>query len=79
MNNETEHTTTQPSNGPVVVDLGKKKKKAVKSLKRGEGELVEDISRAISELQQSGVVSPSAAPVVVIVEKKPKQCWDTWM
>jgi len=63
-NNETEGTST------VVLDLGKQKSKRVKQLRKGKGRLMEDVYDAIEELQESGVISAGAQPVVVIVERK---------
>ena len=33
---------------PIVLDLGKKKKKLIKALKRGEGKLMEDVASKVS-------------------------------
>lgn len=79
MTDATANSTSSTVNGPVIVDLGKKKSKAIKRLKRGEGALMDDVNKALAELSSSGVVSNGASPVVVIVEKKPQQVWDTWM
>lgn len=66
--------------GPVIVDLGKKKKKEVKALRRGEGQLMDDVRDAIDELASSGTVANGSQPVIVIVESKPKSAaWSEWL
>jgi len=60
---------------PIVVDLGKKKKKEIKALKRGEGELAAEVQSAIADIKESlGAESASKEliPVVVVYKKKPK-------
>lgn len=66
--------------GPVIVDLGKKKKKEVKALRQGEGKLMNDVRDAVEELASAGTVANGAQPVIVIVESKPKKtAWTDWM
>jgi len=61
---------------PVIIDLGKQKKKRVKRLRKGYGRLAEDVADAIDELKASGVVAGEAQPVIVVVrEKKKKKGW----
>jgi hypothetical protein len=52
---------------PVVVDLGIKKPKLLKQLRRGKGKLIADVKRCIDELVASGAVSGAIQPVVVVV------------
>ena len=66
-------------NAPVVIDLGKKKKKVVKLLKKGQGQLMDDVRDAMDELSSAGTVDKNAQPVIIIVESKPKQSWTSWM
>ena len=68
------------SRAPVIVDLGKKRKKAVKSLRRGQGKLMEDVHSAVDELKSSGTVAKDAQVLIVVVESKAKKaswtsCW----
>jgi hypothetical protein len=58
-------------NVPVVIDLGKKSRKGVKALRRGEGPLLKEVIDAIEELKAAGTVSASAQPVIVVVRQKP--------
>lgn len=63
----------QGGNDPIIIDLGKQKKKRVKRLRKGRGRLMGDISLAMQELQEEGVVKEGAQPVLVIVREKRKQ------
>lgn len=63
---------TENSLSPVIVDLGKKKRGDVKALRRGEGQLMDDVKDAINELSATGTLANGAQPVIVVVERKPK-------
>ena len=65
-------TTARPSISatPVVVDLGKQRRKRVKQLRRGEGRLMDEINASIEELRIAGGLGADAQPVVVIVREK---------
>ena len=58
---------------PILIDLGKKKRKSVKKLRRGSGPLMRAVSDAISELQSSGSVDGAGQDVVVIIREKRKR------
>lgn len=68
----TPRTSTAQSDAPVIIDLGKHKKKRVRELREGGGRLLDEVRGAIGELQRAGRVSSSAQPVVVVVVEKPK-------
>jgi hypothetical protein len=57
-------------NAPVVLDLGKRRRKQVKQLRRGEGKLLDDINGAVEELRTAGTLSAVGQPVIVIVREK---------
>ena len=65
--------------GPVIIDLGRKKRKAVKLLRKGQGKLMDDVRDAIDELSSAGTVKEGAQPVIIIVERRPKEGWSSWM
>lgn len=67
------------NSGPVVIDLGKKKRKAVKLLRKGQGKLMDDVRDAIDELTSAGTMKGDPQPVIVIVERRPKAGWTSWM
>jgi len=58
---------------PVVIDLGKKKKKDVRKLRKGSGKLMDRVATCIHELKTNGKIAPTAQPVVVIVRPRPKK------
>jgi hypothetical protein len=57
---------------PIVLDLGKHKRKSVKQLRRGEGKLLNEALESIQELQRVGTIPQSAQPVILIVREKSK-------
>ena len=61
---------------PIIVDLGKVKRKKAKQLKKGEGPLMDQINDVIKEVQsQAGDQLPDSGPqpVIVLYEKKEKK------
>jgi hypothetical protein len=60
---------------PVVVDLGKTKKKDLRALKRGEGKLMEDIHRVMQEIRanSTALAGKDLVPVVILYRKPPKR------
>lgn len=60
---------------PVVIDLGKQKKRAVKELEQGGGPLAELVERALAQATAgNGAVDPaSVLPVVLLYKKKSKK------
>jgi hypothetical protein len=68
--NEAGRTEAPVIRDAVVVDLGEKKAKLVKQLRRGKGKLFADVKRCIDELAASGVVSGAIQPVVVVVSEQ---------
>jgi len=62
------------SAAPIVVNLGKKTKKAIKKLKKGEGKMVEEIQLAMSEVRARLPEADKGkllVPVVMFCERKP--------
>jgi hypothetical protein len=68
--NDLSRTEATVIRDPVVVDLGIKKAKLLKQLRRGKGKLITDVKRCIDELVASGVVSGAIQPVVVVVGER---------
>jgi hypothetical protein len=52
---------------PLIVDLGKKRRKLVRQLLDGEGKLLDEVGGAIAELKAAGTIEASAQPVIVVV------------
>lgn len=61
---------TGSGQGTVIVDLGKKSKKAIKRLRKGEGKLMDEVNQCIKDLRESNKISGSAQPVVIVVREK---------
>jgi hypothetical protein len=58
---------------PVVVELGRKKRKQIKKLRRGTGPLMDDLQELLEKLRASGTLAAGATPVFMIVKQKPKR------
>jgi len=69
-----EKKKSEPSKtlGPIIVDLGKRRRKDIKQLRQGTGELVDEVSECLQELVASGSVSADAQPVILIIREKQK-------
>ena len=63
---------TSETKAPIIIDLGKQRRKRVKDLRRGTGRLAEEVNDCIRELQASGSISSTAQPVVIVVQQKRK-------
>ena len=77
-----------PSATPIVIDLGKKKKKFIKDLKRGQGKLMAEVMAAINEVRiglGEEANNQQVAPVVLIYKQKRKRrkggrnMWFPWV
>jgi hypothetical protein len=58
---------------PVVLDLGKAKKKLIKALKQGEGKLMEDVAHTMEAVRSNlgaEVEGKVLVPVVIVYERK---------
>lgn len=55
---------------PVIIDLGKHRRKRIKGLRKGTGSLTEEVSGCIEELKASGAIAANAQPVIVVVREK---------
>lgn len=68
---------------PIVIDLGKVKRKQVKRLKRGEGPLLEEVQQVVAGVRESlgdEAEGKELLPVVVLYRrrrKRPKSLF-TW-
>lgn len=55
---------------PVVLDLGKQRRKRIRELRRGEGRLMDEVNASIEELRTAGALGADAQPVVVVVRQR---------
>lgn len=58
---------------PIVVDLGKRRRKLIRQLKRGQGKLMNDVAQVMDEVRAN--LGPEAegkelVPVVIVYQRK---------
>ena len=58
---------------PIVVDLGKKKRKLVRQLRKGRGALLSRVNGVMEELRTAGTLSGGSQPVIVVVREKKRR------
>ena len=63
-------TSSSPGPSPVIIDLGKHRRKQIRRLRRGEGKLMDDVNETLEEMRTAGTLSPASQPVVIIVQQK---------
>ena len=63
-------SSTPSSPSPVIVDLGKHRRKQIKRLRRGEGKLMDDVNNTLEEMRTAGTLSAASQPVVIIVRQR---------
>jgi hypothetical protein len=79
MSSADEENNTKDANAPIVIDLGKRKTKSIKRLRKGKpGRLIDEVQECLEELRNNDVISESAQPVVIIVREKSKRKSWTW-
>jgi hypothetical protein len=62
--------SNEPEGKPLlVVDLGRRSKKQIKRLRKGNGRLMERVVDTVEMLQQDGTVESDAQIVVVVVKQ----------
>ncbi len=61
---------TAVAGAPLVVDLGRKKAKELKKLRKGEGPLMDEVLQLLDQLRADGRLQPEATPVVMVVKQK---------
>lgn len=70
--NAVETTGASPEGATFVLDLGSKRRKQVKRLRKGTGPLMNRVTDTIDQLREDSELSASSDVVVVIVKQKPK-------
>jgi hypothetical protein len=59
---------------PLVIDLGRQRRKDVKRLRKGQpGKLSEEILETIANLRAQNTIAANAHPIVVVVREKPRK------
>ncbi|HVS66881.1 MAG TPA: hypothetical protein VMT85_25620 [Thermoanaerobaculia bacterium] len=61
---------------PIIIDLGKQKRKRIKALKEGRGPLMAEVAETMGELvrqlgEEAG--NEELVPVIVLYERKPRK------
>jgi len=75
----TKTTELAAVNAPIVVDLGKKRRKQIRRMRKGQGKLMMEISHLVEELKTTGSINSSSQPVVIVVQKKRKSRALPWI
>lgn len=79
MSSAEEENSTPDANAPIIIDLGKRKAKSIKRLRKGKpGRLSDEVEECLEELRSNDVISESAQPVVIIVREKSKRKAWSW-
>lgn len=70
--NEQGEFVGEPTPGaPVIIDLGKHRKKRIKALRKGrQGKLMDEVMTALESLRAAGTVKADAQPVIVVVRQR---------
>jgi hypothetical protein len=55
---------------PIILDLGKRKRRDVRKLRKGRGRLLERAAVALEQLKEEGTLPASVRPVILIVREK---------
>lgn len=61
---------------PIIIDLGKKRRKAIRDLKRGHGKLMDEVYDAVDQVRArmgADAAKKELLPVVLIYKKKSKR------
>lgn len=54
----------------VILEIGSAKKDDITDFRYGEGKLFKAVAKAVEDLRESGKVSESVQPIIVIVKEK---------
>ena len=72
---EPEQVEPEATRSMLVVDIGKRKRKQVRRLRKGRGRLADRVEQTVERLKADGVLDADAQTVVVVVREKPKRSW----
>ena len=65
-------TASNATEAPIIVDLGKRRRKLVRRLRKGTGKLMDEVQAAIDEIRRAGRISGNVQPIIVVVSPKTK-------
>lgn len=63
--------TQNSTKAPILIDLGRKSRKKIKKLKKGEGPLMDDLAATVEQLKADGAIGEGVQVIVAVVERKP--------
>ena len=72
-------TAADKSGAPIVIDLGKQRRKRVRQLRKGRGRLMDEVNQVIADLKQSGSISEATQPVIVIARQRKRSRYPKWL
>lgn len=58
---------------PVIIDIGKQRRKRVRQMRKGRGKLFQEIMHAVESLKAESAVGRDSVPVIVVVREKPSK------
>lgn len=61
---------------PLIIDLGRRKRGAVRKLRRGQGPLMDKARRALGNMGEVGLASDDSDAVFIVIERKRRR--DDW-
>jgi hypothetical protein len=64
---------TAPQGAITIVDLGRRSKKQIKRLRKGEGRLLDRVEQTVDQLKADNEIGASSEVVVVVVKQKDKR------
>ena len=70
--------TQEPKDAPLIIDIGKHKRRRVKQLRKGRGRLMDTVNECIDELKDNGAISGSEQPAIIVVREKKKRRKRFW-
>lgn len=58
-------------NSPIIVDMGEKKRKDIRRLRKGkDGKLMHRLEETIEHLKESGAIRSTVQPIVIVVQER---------
>lgn len=59
---------------PIVIDIGKKKRKEIRKLTKGKsGRLMDRVEETLEHLRENGALADGVQPVIIVVKQKPRR------
>lgn len=66
-------TSAEAENQPIIVDMGKQSRKAVRKLRKGKaGKLLRRVEETVAHLRESGAAAEGVQTIVIVVRERPR-------